>query len=585
MDLRALSWNGVGVPGVPGVPDNPAIPGSADIPDIPDSLEPIVTMQLQVLYASQSGTAQEYAERFATEAYRRKIQYSVLSVDEYGGNIEKEEMVVFFVSTTGDGEAPTTMHSFWHDLLRKSHPNLDNMHCAVFGLGDSSYEKFNYVGKRLYRRLEQLGAQFITERADADEQHPLGIDGAYVPWSATLWEYFYNTLAWPLDPILEYTPKVRLSPATKEGQLFPLKYNSVLTENRRITTESHFQNVRHLVFKCDDYSPMVPGDVAVLKPVNSDKLVDELLEILKWEDKVYHVTALRSEVRIPTTNPISIRSLFKYHLDIVAPPKRIFFQILSQMTVDELHGEKLAELSSAEGIDLYLDYVYRPKRTPAEVLRDFAATVSIEYIFDLFPVLRPREYSISSSSRMHPDEVHITAAMVEYRTNLTTPRLGVCSRWLAPLPIGSSVSIDVRKGNWTLPPCETPLILIAGGTGIAPMRAIIQHCPTNPKFLFFGCRYLEHDFHYRDEWPRYPALTIAALGSRDLPGARKHLDELLRRNGEMLKKLLQEGAYVYVAGNSKLPALIKKTIVEITNDPNLPAKLTRDNRLQIEAWS
>jgi sulfite reductase alpha subunit-like flavoprotein len=216
---------------------------------------------------------------------------------------------------------------------------------------------------------------------------------------------------------------------------------------------------------------------------------------------------------------------------------------------------------------------------------DFATTVPLEYIFDLFPVLRPREYSISSSSKMHPEEVHITAAMVEYRTNLSTPRIGVCSRWLAPLSVGSSVSIDVRKGNWILPPGETPLILIAAGTGIAPMRAIIQHCPSNHKYLFFGCRYLEHDYYYRDEWSQYSALTVAALGSRDVPGARKHLDELLRRNSETLKKLLDEGACVFVAGNSKLPALIKKTFVEITNDPNLPAKLTRDKRLQVEAWS
>jgi sulfite reductase alpha subunit-like flavoprotein len=44
----------------------------------------------------------------------------------------------------------------------------------VLGLGDSSYEKFNFVGKKLYRRLLQLGAQPIHRRGDADDQHRLG---------------------------------------------------------------------------------------------------------------------------------------------------------------------------------------------------------------------------------------------------------------------------------------------------------------------------------------------------------------------------------------------------------------------------
>ena len=56
------------------------------------------------------------------------------------------------------------------------------MRFSVFGLGDSSYPKFNYCGKKLQRRLHQLGAHQFSDTGLADDQHPLGLDGALDPW-------------------------------------------------------------------------------------------------------------------------------------------------------------------------------------------------------------------------------------------------------------------------------------------------------------------------------------------------------------------------------------------------------------------
>lgn len=51
---------------------------------------------------------------------------------------------------------------------------LTHIHYALIGLGDSTYPKFNYVAKKLSKRLEQLGAKTICEKVLADEQHPHG---------------------------------------------------------------------------------------------------------------------------------------------------------------------------------------------------------------------------------------------------------------------------------------------------------------------------------------------------------------------------------------------------------------------------
>jgi sulfite reductase alpha subunit-like flavoprotein len=46
--------------------------------------------------------------------------------------------------------------------------------CALYGLGDSSYEKFCYAGKMLGRRLSGLGAEMLGEPMWGDERAPNG---------------------------------------------------------------------------------------------------------------------------------------------------------------------------------------------------------------------------------------------------------------------------------------------------------------------------------------------------------------------------------------------------------------------------
>jgi len=87
-----------------------------------------------------------------------------------------ESVVIYIVSTSGTGKEPRTMTPMWRSLLRSDLPNdfFEDLHYAVFGLGDSSYEKFCWPAKKLSRRLERLGATAICPRAEGDTQHTLG---------------------------------------------------------------------------------------------------------------------------------------------------------------------------------------------------------------------------------------------------------------------------------------------------------------------------------------------------------------------------------------------------------------------------
>ena len=154
----------------------------------------------------------------------------------------------------------------------------------------------------------------------------------------------------------------------------------------------------------------------------------------------------------------TLRAIFTRYLDINAIPKRSFFRLLKHFATDEREREKLEEFSSPEGAvsdrflsgggqssnlgrreqeELY-DYTTRVRRTIHEVLSEFRSVrVPRDHIFDLFPPLRPREFSIASASQAHPREVHLCVAIVDYKTKLKARRHGVGTSFLASLPIGA----------------------------------------------------------------------------------------------------------------------------------------------------
>lgn len=146
--------------------------------------------KLTILYGSQTGTAQDLAEQIWRESKRFHFTGTVMPMDKYDVRyLIDEKLVIFVCSTTGQGEEPDNMKTFWKFLLRKSLPpdSLNALHYAVLGLGDSSYEKFNFVSKRLNKRLQQLGANTIQAIGLCDDQHDLGASAVYIKWIADLW--------------------------------------------------------------------------------------------------------------------------------------------------------------------------------------------------------------------------------------------------------------------------------------------------------------------------------------------------------------------------------------------------------------
>lgn len=74
------------------------------------------------------------------------------------------------------------MTPLWTMLLRSDLPEdlFEDLDFAVFGLGDTAYEKFCWPSKLLARRLSTLGAVEVCKRGEGDEQHHLGYVGPII---------------------------------------------------------------------------------------------------------------------------------------------------------------------------------------------------------------------------------------------------------------------------------------------------------------------------------------------------------------------------------------------------------------------
>ncbi|XP_040142631.2 NADPH-dependent diflavin oxidoreductase 1 isoform X3 [Ictidomys tridecemlineatus] len=508
------------------------------------------------------------------------------------------------------------------------------MDFAVLGLGDSSYARFNFVAKKLHRRLLQLGASALLPICLGDDQHELGPDAIIDPWLGDLWEKVLELYPVPIDlPVIphgvplpsKFTLQFLLeapNPSSKESCLAisdslgppseSQPFLAPMVTNQRVTGPSHFQDVRLIEFDITDSGiSFAAGDVVLIQPSNSAAHTQQFCHMLGLDPSQCFVLQPREpDVPCPPglPQPCSVWQLVSQYLDIASVPRRSFFELLACLSPHELEREKLLELSSAQGQEDLCEYCSRPRRTILEVLCDFphtAGAIPPDYLLDLIPQIRPRAFSIASSLLVHPKKLQILVAVVQYRTRLKEPRRGLCSSWLASLdPEKGPVQVPlwVRPGGLAFPETrDTPVIMVGPGTGVAPFRAAVQERVAQGQtgnFLFFGCRWRDQDFYWGDEWQELEkrgCLTLVTAFSRE-QGRKVYVQHRLRELGPLVWELLdRRGAYFYLAGNAKyMPTDVTEALMSIFQEegglshPNAAtylARLQRTLRFQTETWA
>ncbi|KAK0572444.1 hypothetical protein LWI29_031550 [Acer saccharum] len=513
-----------------------------------------------ILYASQTGNALDAAERIGREAERRGCPVVVRSMDDYDAkSLPWEDIVIFVVSTTGQGDAPDSMKVFWRFLLQKNLSKhwLKGVHYAVFGLGDSGYQKFNFVAKKLDNRLLNLGATAVLERGLGDDQHPSGYEGALDPWLRSLWGSLYQInpsffqqgpdFVIPNVKLIEQ-PKVHITyhkverahsqftnaldlkgiemQLERARSMSPVKFSNYknkpecflkMIKNQPLTRAGGGKDVRHFEFEfVSSVIQYEVGDVLEILPSQDPAAVDAFLQCCNLNPEAFiivHRTDIRNNGTFMNTteSPIKLRTFVELTMDVAsASPRRYFFEVMSFFAKAEHERERLQYFASPEGRDDLYQYNQKERRTVLEVLQDFPSVqMPFEWLVQLVPPLKSRAFSISSSLLAHPNQVHATVNVVSWMTPYKRKRNGLCSTWLAGLDPLQNIYIPAwfHKGSLPHPPPSLPLILVGPGTGCAPFRGFVEERaiqslfgPTAPIIFFFGCQNEENDFLYKEFW-------------------------------------------------------------------------------------
>ncbi|KAI1491468.1 riboflavin synthase domain-like protein [Biscogniauxia mediterranea] len=170
--------------------------------------------KILILYGSETGNSEDTAGDLGRLAERLRFRTLVCEMNDVElSTLLRYPLVIFVISTTGQGEIPQNALKFWKSLLRKRLPPgcLRNLNFTTFGLGDSSYSKYNWAVRKLHKRLEQLGAIEFFPRGEADERHEDGIDTAFLPWSTSLRAHLEANYPLP-EGLLPIPPDVPLPP-------------------------------------------------------------------------------------------------------------------------------------------------------------------------------------------------------------------------------------------------------------------------------------------------------------------------------------------------------------------------------------
>ncbi|HHI5412016.1 TPA: assimilatory sulfite reductase (NADPH) flavoprotein subunit [Vibrio metoecus] len=493
--------------------------------------------KLSIIFASQTGNAKGVAQALLKEAQAEGINAQLFDASDYKGkDLAKETHVIFVASTNGEGEAPDNALVLHEFLKSKKAPKLPNLKYGVLGLGDSSYEFFCQTGKDFDQFLENLGAQRLIDRLDADVDYQV----AATQWRTQVLSILKDELTGAAAVTSVATFAVSQTAESHYSKAQP--YTASLSTSQKITGRDSGKDVRHIeIDLADSGITYQPGDALGVWYENRPQLVDALLDSVGLSGN--------EQVQVDGET-LSLHSALTHYYEITAANPQLVAQF-----AELAQSEKLTSL--AQDKEALREYATRTQ--VIDVLREEKVTLSAIQLLSLLRRLTPRLYSIASSQSEVGEEVHLTVGVVEYEHE-GEQRLGGASSFLAhQLEEGAPVKVFVEhNNNFKLPSDDhAPLIMVGPGTGIAPFRSFIQERENRgaagKNWLLFGDRTFTQDFLYQVEWQKY--LKSGVLNRLDVAFSRDQHEKVyvqhrLLEQAELVWQWLQEGAYFYVCGDA-----------------------------------
>uniref|UniRef100_A0A061QHR2 Nitric oxide synthase n=1 Tax=Cupiennius salei TaxID=6928 RepID=A0A061QHR2_CUPSA len=562
-----------------------------------------------ILFATETGKSETFAKRLEA-VLRSSFNTRVICMEDYKpSELRDEAFVVAIASTFGSGEPPDNGKDFWSALktMRNEKVSLKNLKYAVFALGSSQYPDFCNFGKNLDSCLKDMGAERITSLEMGDELR--GQEHTFNIWAPEV--YHSSCEEFKIEASEDITPELSIN-TWKEGlfrcvatdekeknlsfELSKLHNKSLMSlkviSKSKLQTPFSERQTLLVRLKATDASILKfePGDHLAIFPKNPENVVNDILQ------KVHASGTNSSEVvrteylhdsdwmkfdRLPEA---SLRTYFSHYLDITSPPSSSLLYLLSTLAKSPWDRFRLKRLS--EVLEDYEEWKNFRYPHLAELLMEFPSIqLDPTLLISELPLLQPRYYSISSSKSVAPDEVHITVALLSYRTqdNRGPIHNGVCTSFLNHVS-DEEIPCFIRSvPKFHLPEDEsTPIIMVGAGSGIAPFRSFwtdreekirksesegTDKAAFGPLHLFYGCRQSSVDNIYEKELSSLVKdgviSSVFTAFSREPECKKQYVQHKLKENSSLVQSVVSENGHIYVCGDAVMAADVRNTIQQV----------------------
>ncbi|MHA6480736.1 assimilatory sulfite reductase (NADPH) flavoprotein subunit [Paenibacillus sp. strain BS8-2] len=524
-----------------------AVAAALPVLEAVEAAAPALPREATILFGSQTGNSQRLAGKLAAQLKEQGFDVTLSAMNAFKTNGLKKAPYLFIVASThGEGDPPDNALTFHEFLLGKRAPKLDGMKFSVLALGDTSYEFFCKTGQDFDSRLAELGAERIAPRMDCD----VDFDGPATQWLASV---ISAVTAAPAAAASSATAAAPAASSTAAGEsefsrANPFKAELLTTVN--LNGRGSDRETRHLEISLEGSGlTYEPGDCVGIYPENDPALVDAIIAEMKWSGTENVVPGKDGDGEDGQLRGALLR---QFEITVLTRP------LIEKAAAFSENG-KLAELSLPDNREAFK--AYANGRDLLDLLQDFGPwKLSAADLVSILRKLPPRLYSIASSNKANPDEVHVTIRKVEYEAH-GRKRGGVCSVQVSErVEAGDTLPIFIQNNpNFKLPVnSETPVIMIGPGTGVAPFRAFLEEREElgseGKTWLFYGDRHFVTDFLYQTDWQRM--LKDGVLTKLDVAFSRDseekvYVQHRMLQQGAELYAWLQEGAHVYVCGDEK----------------------------------
>ncbi|KAJ6782745.1 hypothetical protein PWT90_03620 [Aphanocladium album] len=535
---------------------------------------------LAIYYGSNSGTCEALSQRLAGDSGAHGFNVSeICPLDNIKGKLPTDRPVII-VTASYEGEPPSNATHFVEWLKSLKGNELEGVSYLVYGCGHHDWAAtFHKIPKLVDSLMAERGAKRIVpmtavDVADSDvfTQFETWEDEKLWP---TLREKYGATEnqeqgASAIAVEVTHPRKTTLRQDVEEAMVLDTK----------VLTTGHNGVKKHIEINLPSDMNYKTGDYLAILPLNPIPTIKRVLRRfgIAW-DATLTITA-QGSTSLPTGSPIAAANILGAYVELSQPATKRNIQAMIDSTEEE---KALQELKPLAG-EKFSDEITLKRASVLDLLERFP---SVDLPFGSFlamlPPMRVRQYSISSSPLMDPTRATLTFSVLDAPALSGGGRhLGVASQFLDSLHPGDKVHVAVRpSAAFHLPadPEKTPIICMAAGTGLAPIRGFAEEraamIAAGRKLaravFFFGCRTPEEDDLYADqfaEWERTGAMEVRRAYSRapEKSDGCKYVQDRIAKDRQIIFDLWDQGARLYMCGSRAVGKGIEDALVDMIKD-------------------